>query len=71
MNTINPEKLLHSKWTSTSPKNKELHFMVVKLIRNEMEQVVACELEAILTKKTYTIDWKRLKNKHDWLFGWQ
>jgi len=71
MNLINPEKLLNSKWTSTQPQNKELHFIVTKLIRDENEVVIACEIEAVLTKKTYTLDWKRLKDNQQWQFGWQ
>lgn len=71
MNLINPEKLLHSKWTSTQPKNKELHFIVTKLIRDENDTIIGCELEAVLTRKIYTIDWKCLKEAQQWRFGWQ
>jgi tryptophan-rich hypothetical protein len=44
---INPEKLLLSKWTAVQPRNKENHFIVTRLIRNEQEEtVVECILEA-------------------------
>ena len=31
MNRVNPKKLLHSKWTAVTPKNKEKHFLVVDI----------------------------------------
>ncbi|HCH4279606.1 TPA: TIGR02450 family Trp-rich protein [Vibrio parahaemolyticus] len=35
MNKIHPKKLLHSKWTATSPKNKEKHFVVTEMELDE------------------------------------
>lgn len=70
MNRINPEKLLHSKWTAVVPKNKEKHFMVTQLIRDEQEQVITCVLQAVMTHREYPIDWKVLKNNADWCIGW-
>jgi len=70
-NKINPNKLLRSKWTAVKPENKELHFMVTKLIRNEDEAVIACELEAVINKNTYQIDWQLLKDADTWLMGWK
>lgn len=34
VNKFNPKKLLNSKWTALNPQNKELHFIVVKLIES-------------------------------------
>jgi tryptophan-rich hypothetical protein len=70
MNKINPNKLLLSKWTAVAPKQKECHFMVTKLIRAENEDVIACELEAVLTNNIYETDWRELKNSSCWLMGW-
>jgi tryptophan-rich hypothetical protein len=67
---INPNKLLLSKWTAQQPKNKERHFIVTELIRDEQETIIACELEAVINKKTYQIDWKTLKDDSRWLMGW-
>ncbi len=71
MHRINPEKLLLSKWTALQPKNKERHFLVTELIRDQEEIVIGCELEAILSKQSYQIDWKVLKDESNWLMGWK
>lgn len=64
-------KLLLSKWTAVSPKNKEKHFLVTKLIKNEEEVVVTCILEAVYSRTEYTIEASQLKNSDQWLIGWQ
>lgn len=71
MNRINPEKLLQSKWTACVPRNKEKHFMVTQLIRNEDEQVESCILEAVMTKKEYPLPWQDLKDHTRWQMGWK
>lgn len=70
-NQINPKKLLRSKWTAVNPENKELHFIVTKLIRDDEETIVACELEAVINKNTYQLDWTLLKDTSQWLTGWK
>ncbi|WP_194435115.1 TIGR02450 family Trp-rich protein [Vibrio fluminensis] len=70
MHQINPKKLLHSKWTARKPNNKEKHFIISKVEFNEEQLVVACVLEAIMSKKEYSIDWRDLKNQENWLQGW-
>jgi len=67
---INPNKLLLSKWTAVSPQRKEKHFLVTKLVRDELEVVVACVLEAVLTGRAETLDWKLLKDDACWRQGW-
>lgn len=71
MHRINPNKLLLTKWTAVAPKQKERHFIVTKLIRAEDETIIACELEAVINKNSYTIDWQELKETSNWLMGWQ
>ena len=68
---INPKKLLHSKWTAKTPKIKEKHFIVIKVTYDEFDQVECCEIEAVLTKRVASIDWRSLKNANDWIQGWQ
>ncbi|RVU86036.1 TIGR02450 family Trp-rich protein [Leucothrix sargassi] len=68
---VNPNKLLHSKWTAVKPENKELHFMVTKLIRDEEETVIACELEAVINKNSYQLDWRLLTDPEQWRMGWK
>jgi tryptophan-rich hypothetical protein len=68
---INPEKLLLSKWTAVQPRNKENHFIVTRLIRNEQETVVECILEAVVNHREFALDWHRLKEVSSWLPGWR
>ena len=68
---INPSKLLHSKWTAVNPENKEKHFIVTRLIRNDLDEVHLCEIEAVINKKIYIIDWKELKQSNSWRQGWK
>ncbi|MFT4629504.1 MAG: tryptophan-rich hypothetical protein [Arenicella sp.] len=72
MNKINPKKLLHSKWTSTDPRNKEKHFIVMEVEYDELEkEVVACQIEAVISKRSMPIQWQELKDTTKWLHGWQ
>ena len=67
---INPEKLLLSKWQSVTPKNKEKHFIVTELKRDEELLVTHCTLEAVLTKRKQLIEWQQLANTYTWKMGW-
>ena len=71
MNRINPQKLLLSKWTAAHPQNREKHFLVTELFRDEEGTVLAAELQAVLTKRTERLDWQALQNPAHWKFGWQ
>ena len=71
MHRINPEKLLLSKWTALKPVNRELHFIVTKLLRNDDEKIIGCELEAVINKNSYEIDWQELKDSSNWVIGWK
>lgn len=67
---LNPRKLLLSKWTAAQPQNRERHFLVTELIRNEADNILAVELQAVLTKRSQTLDWRELHNTERWLQGW-
>ena len=69
MNRINPHKLLKTKWTAALPQNKEKHFMVTKLIRED-GQVVSCILEAVHSRREQTLAWSQLKDETLWRMGW-
>jgi tryptophan-rich hypothetical protein len=71
MNRINPRKLLLSKWTAAQPQNREKHFLVTELFRDDEGTVLAVELQAVLTKRAERLDWQILKNSEHWLLGWQ
>jgi tryptophan-rich hypothetical protein len=70
-NQINPDKLLSSKWTAVQPANKEKHFLVTRVIRNEEGIVVACILEAVIHHREYELDWHLLQDASRWLQGWR
>ena len=70
MNRINPSKLLLSKWTAAQPQNREKHFLVIELFRDEEGTVLDVELQAVLTKRNQRLSWQTLKNSDAWLLGW-
>ena len=71
MNRINPRKLLLSKWTAAHPQNREKHFLVTELFRDEEGTVLEVELQAVLTKRAEQLDWQTLQNNAEWLQGWK
>jgi tryptophan-rich hypothetical protein len=72
-NLPNRKKLLNSKWTAIKPDNKEKHFVVsyVKLNDDDNQIIEFVILTAVLTNKTYQIDYKELKNEKEWKQGWK
>ena len=71
MNRITPGKLLMTKWSAVEPKLKERHFIVTGLVRNEAGTIIACELEAVINKNVYQVDWQELKDSTLWIMGWK
>ncbi|MDN7131130.1 TIGR02450 family Trp-rich protein [Halomonas sp. MC140] len=71
MHTINPRKLHHSKWTAVQPSNKEKHFLVTQLLRDENDNVVDVVIEAIHSHREVILPWQRLKDASVWKMGWQ
>mgnify|MGYP003678332724 CR=1 FL=1 len=71
MNRINPKKLLHSKWTAVKPTQKEKHFIVSDVEFDEEDNVVSCCIEAVLSKRSTSINWHDLEDDSNWLHGWQ
>ena len=69
-NQINPAKLLLSKWTAVQPQHREKHFLVTKLLRDELENITGCVLEAALTQRAEEMDWQLLKDESRWRQGW-
>lgn len=70
-NKVAPKKLLHSKWTAVTPINKEKHFMITDMELDDEGNVLYCEIEAVMSKRTQAIDWQQLKEQSLWLQGWQ
>ena len=71
MNGINPDKLLLSKWTAARPQNREKHFLVTELFRDEEGTVLEVELQAVLTKRSERLTWQTLKDSDTWQTGWK
>lgn len=71
MNRINPAKLLLSKWTAAQPRNKEKHFLVTELFRDDEGTVLAIELQAVMTRRAERLAWQTLQNADDWKIGWK
>jgi tryptophan-rich hypothetical protein len=67
---LNPHKLLLSKWTAAQPANREKHFLVTELFCDKMGEVLAIELQAVLTRLSERIDWRELQNTERWKIGW-
>lgn len=68
---LNPRKLLLSKWTASRPQNRERHFLVIELLRDEQEQIIGVELQAVLTGRSEHIDWRQLLDTERWQQGWR
>ena len=69
---LNPKKLLLSKWTAVIPEDREKHFLVTRVINPEapahrIEYVV---LEAVLSRRSFTLPWCELTDKQKWIQGW-
>jgi len=68
---LNPRKLLLSKWTAARPVNREKHFLVTRVFRDELEVVREVELQAVLTQRTERLPWQALQDAQRWLMGWR
>ena len=69
---LSPKKLAHSKWTAINPQNREKHFMVVRLVQDEIDPQIVTEvtLEAVFSKRHQTLHWRDLSNKTILKTGW-
>jgi tryptophan-rich hypothetical protein len=71
-NRLSPKKLLLTKWTAVTPRNREKHFVVLRVIEPEppsmrVEQV---ELEAVHSRQVYLLHWRELTDASLWRQGW-
>lgn len=71
MNLVNAKALLHSKWTKIEVTNKEKHFIITKVEKDEDQKIVECIIEAVISNQEYSINWRDLKNSNQWKIGWQ
>ncbi|MFT7405613.1 TIGR02450 family Trp-rich protein [Zhongshania sp.] len=70
MSTLNPKKLLNSKWTAVKPERKEKHFIIIETEYDEDGAMVRCLMQAVMTKREFEIEWHDLKNIEQWRAGW-
>lgn len=70
MNRLSPKKLKNSKWTSLNVSMRQKHFIVSKVEYDDEGNVILCEIEAVIDKQTYHIDWCDLKDNTHWKMGW-
>lgn len=70
---LSPSKLLLSKWTAASPRNKEKHFIVTCVIQPEppAQAIEFVELEAVYSRRSVVLHWRELTNVTHWLQGWR
>jgi tryptophan-rich hypothetical protein len=71
VNRLNPRKLLLSKWTAASPRNREKHFLVTELFCDEEGTVLEIELQAVMTKRAQRFAWQALQDDGAWRMGWK
>lgn len=71
MNTVSPKKLLNSKWTATHPANKEKHFLITEVEFNEEGAVIHCLMEAVISRRSFPIQWRDLHDSSKWINGWR
>lgn len=59
-----------SKWTACCPQNREKHFVVIGCQRDEEDNVITVEIEAVLTRRSDIVPWQDLQNASKWRMGW-
>jgi len=71
-NRLSPRKLLLSKWTAVTPKNREKHFVVIRVIEPEPPEapVELVEIEAVHSKRSFLLHWRELTDGGRWRQGW-
>ena len=71
-NRLSPKKLLLTKWTAVVARDKEKHFMVIRVVEPVQPQVriEQVELEAVHSKRTFLVYWRDLTHHDQWLQGW-
>ena len=71
-NPLSPKKLLMTKWTAVTPRNREKHFVVTLVVEPEPPsiRVEHVELEAVHSKRVYLLNCRDLTDASLWRLGW-
>lgn len=68
---LNPAKLARSKWTAVAPRNREKHFMVIELVEPQPgAPATDVVIEAVHSRRQFTIGWRELEDIDRWRQGW-
>ena len=77
---VSPNKLLQSKWTAVQPREREKHFVVIRLVGpGELPMAAPSPaaardlrvlLQAVYSKRTWTLPWRELTEPSRWRRGW-
>jgi tryptophan-rich hypothetical protein len=71
MNPLDPDKLLHSKWTAVNPVDREKHFIVTGLRGKTRRGARRCVLEAVRTRRSQEVAAEELRDESRWRAGWR
>jgi tryptophan-rich hypothetical protein len=71
-NRLSPRKLLLSKWTAAVPREREKHFLVVRVVEPEAPgaPIELVELEAVHSRRAFLLHWRELTDRAEWRQGW-
>lgn len=71
-NPLSPKKLLLSKWTAVTPRHKERHFIVTRVVLPEppATRIDLVELEAVHSRRSVVLHWRDLTDGAVWRRGW-
>ena len=71
-NPLSPKKLLLSKWTAVTPRHKERHFIVTRVVLPEppATRIDLVELEAVHSRRSVVLPWRDLADAAVWRRGW-
>lgn len=53
------------------PIKKEKHFIVSDVEFDEEGVVVSCLIEAVISRRSFPINWHELEDDSRWLHGWK
>jgi tryptophan-rich hypothetical protein len=70
--SLNPKKLLMSKWSAVEVRDKEKHFLVTRVINLEAPEhkINEVEMEAVMSRRGFTMRWQELLDATKWMQGW-
>ena len=71
-NPLSPKKLLLTKWTAVTPRHKERHFIVTRVVPPEPPavRIELVELEAVHSGRSVLLHWRALTDGAVWRRGW-